>query len=73
MPGASVMHFKLIFSRPDGKILGAQAIGKGAADRRVDTIAALITMGGTLEDLKATHRSQASLENIFLELTETKE
>ena len=28
---------------------------------------------GTLEDLKATHRSQASLENIFLELTETKE
>ncbi len=52
MPGASVMHFKLIFSRPDGKILGAQAIGKGAADRRVDTIAALITMGGTLEDLK---------------------
>ena len=28
---------------------------------------------GTLEDLKATHRSQASLENIFLELTETEE
>ncbi|WP_407384527.1 ABC transporter ATP-binding protein [Ruminococcus sp.] len=28
---------------------------------------------GTLDDLKATHKSQASLENIFLELTETKE
>ena len=28
---------------------------------------------GTLEDLKQTHKSQASLENIFLELTETKE
>lgn len=27
---------------------------------------------GTLDDLKATHKSQASLENIFLELTETK-
>ncbi|WP_405340505.1 ABC transporter ATP-binding protein [Ruminococcus sp.] len=28
---------------------------------------------GTLDDLKATHKSQASLENIFLELTETKD
>ena len=28
---------------------------------------------GTLEELKATHKSQASLENIFLELTETKD
>ncbi len=28
---------------------------------------------GTLDDLKATHKSQASLENIFLELTDTKE
>lgn len=27
---------------------------------------------GTLDDLKATHKSQASLENIFLELTEIK-
>ena len=27
---------------------------------------------GTLDELKATHKSQASLENIFLELTETK-
>lgn len=28
---------------------------------------------GTLEGLKATHKSQASLENIFLELTDSKE
>ena len=28
---------------------------------------------GTLDELKATHKSQASLENIFLELTDTKE
>ena len=27
---------------------------------------------GTLDELKATHKSQASLENIFLELTDTK-
>ena len=34
------------------KILGAQAIGKGAVDKRVDVIAAMITMHATLEDLK---------------------
>ena len=28
---------------------------------------------GTLDNLKATHKSQASLENIFLELTDTKD
>ena len=28
---------------------------------------------GTLDELKSTYKSQASLENIFLELTETKE
>ncbi len=52
MPDSSVMHFKLLFEVPSGKILGAQAIGKGAADRRIDVIAAMIKMGGTLEDLK---------------------
>lgn len=52
MPNSNVLHFKLIFEVPTGKILGAQAIGKGNADKRIDVIATLITMGGTLEDLK---------------------
>lgn len=52
MPGSSVMHFKLLFEYPTGRILGAQAIGKGNVDKRVDVIAAMITMGGTLENLK---------------------
>lgn len=52
MPGNSVVHFKLLFERPTGRILGAQAIGKGNVDKRVDVIATMITMGGTLEDLK---------------------
>ena len=46
------MAFKLIFEVPTGRILGAQAIGKGDAVRRIDVIATLITMNGTLEDLK---------------------
>lgn len=52
MPNSNPLHFKLVFEIPTGKILGAQAIGKGAADKRIDVIATLISMGGTLEDLK---------------------
>lgn len=52
MPGSSPLHFKLVYEYPSGKILGAQAIGRGSADKRVDVIAAMITMGAGLEDLK---------------------
>lgn len=52
MPDSNPMHFKLIYEYPTGRILGAQAIGKGNVDKRIDVIAAMITMGGTLEDLK---------------------
>ncbi len=52
MPECSPMHFKLIYEYPTGKILGAQAIGVGNVDKRIDVIATMITMGGTLEDLK---------------------
>jgi len=52
MPDSSPLHFKLLYGYPTGKILGAQAIGKGDADKRIDVIATLISMGGTLEDLK---------------------
>lgn len=52
MPESNPMHFKLIYEYPTGRILGAQAVGKGNVDKRIDVIATLITMGGTLEDLK---------------------
>jgi len=52
MPGSNYMAFKLIFEVPTGRILGAQAIGKGNVDKRIDVIATMITMHGTLEDLK---------------------
>lgn len=52
MPDAKPLHFKLIFEVPTGRILGAQGIGKGNVDKRVDIIATMITMDGTLEDLK---------------------
>lgn len=52
MPDSNPMHFKLVYEYPTGRILGAQAIGKGNVDKRIDVIATLITMNGTLEDLK---------------------
>jgi len=52
MPGSNPLFFKLIFEKPSGKIIGAQAIGKGNVDKRVDVIASFIMLGGTLEDLK---------------------
>ncbi|SDN42798.1 Rhodanese-like domain-containing protein [Psychrobacillus sp. OK028] len=52
MPSSNPLHFKLIYEMPTGRIIGAQAIGKGNADKRIDVIATLITMNGTIEDLK---------------------
>ena len=52
MPDANNIFFKLIFAYPSGKILGAQAIGKGNVDKRIDVIATAITFNGNLENLK---------------------
>ena len=52
MPECHYMAFKLIFEVPTGRILGAQAIGRGECDKRINVIAAMITMHASLEDLK---------------------
>lgn len=52
LPNANPMYFKLIFEVPTGRVLGAQAIGKGNVDKRIDVIASVIKFGGTIEDLK---------------------
>ncbi len=52
MKKASPIFFKLIFEYPSGKILGAQAISKGMAVKRIDVISTLIQKNGSLEDLK---------------------
>lgn len=59
MPGAAPMHFKLLYEVETGKVLGAQAIGKGDAPKRIDVIATLIKMGGTIEDLQDLELSYA--------------
>ncbi len=52
MPDSEYLFFKLIFEVPTGRVLGAQAIGKGNVDKRIDVIATLLKFNGTLEDLK---------------------
>lgn len=49
-PGAAPITLKLLFA-PDGKVLGAQAVGKDGVDKRIDTIATVIRFGGTVYDL----------------------
>ncbi|MPQ42671.1 FAD-dependent oxidoreductase [Clostridium tarantellae] len=52
MPNSSPIHFKLLYEIPTGKILGAQAIGKGDVGKRIDIIATSIKYGATVQDLK---------------------
>ncbi|PKQ14360.1 MAG: pyridine nucleotide-disulfide oxidoreductase, partial [Actinobacteria bacterium HGW-Actinobacteria-8] len=52
MPESAAMHLKLLFEVPTGRILGAQAVGPGNVDKRMDVIATLIMLGGTLEDMR---------------------
>lgn len=52
MPESRPVHFKLIFEVPTGRVLGAQAIGKGEVAKRIDVIATVIKFGGTIDDLK---------------------
>ncbi len=50
-PGASPIALKLIFDRENGKIFGAQAVGKNGVEKRIDVIATAIKGNLTVEDL----------------------
>ncbi|MDK2829277.1 FAD-dependent oxidoreductase [Clostridium beijerinckii] len=52
MPNSHPVHLKLLYEVPTGKILGAQAIGKGDVTKRIDVIATAIKFGASVEDLK---------------------
>ena len=51
MPEAQMVFMKLLFDKNTGKIYGAQALGRGVVDKRIDVIGTLIKMGGTIYDL----------------------
>lgn len=51
-PGAMPIALKLIFCIPDGKILGAQAIGYSGVDKRIDVIATAMNFNASVYDLQ---------------------
>jgi len=57
-PEAKPLTIKLIYS-PEGKIYGAQMIGYDGVDTRIDMIAAILGMGGTIFDLEEVEHAYA--------------
>ncbi|GKU23198.1 FAD-dependent oxidoreductase [Clostridium folliculivorans] len=57
-PGAVQITLKLIFN-DEGKILGAQALGYEGVEKRIDVIAAVIRLKGTIYDLTEMELSYA--------------
>jgi len=51
-PGAQQMHIKMLFSKPEGRVLGVQIVGKDGVDKRIDVFAAAIRSGLTVFDLQ---------------------
>jgi pyruvate/2-oxoglutarate dehydrogenase complex dihydrolipoamide dehydrogenase (E3) component/rhodanese-related sulfurtransferase len=51
-PGAEQMSIKLLFAPTDGKILGAQVVGRTGVDKRIDVLAVAIQAGMTVYDLE---------------------
>lgn len=49
-PGGFMMTLKLIFNE-EGKLLGAQGVGSDGVDKRIDVIATVLRLGGTVQDL----------------------
>jgi rhodanese-related sulfurtransferase len=43
---------KVIFRKSDGRLLGAQAVGRDGVDKRIDSLAMAIQLGGTIHDLE---------------------
>jgi NADPH-dependent 2,4-dienoyl-CoA reductase/sulfur reductase-like enzyme/rhodanese-related sulfurtransferase len=49
-PGAETLHLKVLFA-PDGRLLGAQAVGHDGVDKRIDVLAVALRAGMDVDDL----------------------
>src|SRR5690606_13887894 len=49
-PGAEQIHLVASFA-PDGRLLGAQAVGRAGVDKRIDVLATALRAGMTADDL----------------------
>jgi rhodanese-related sulfurtransferase len=50
-PDSEQMTIQISFSPEDGKLLGAQVIGKDGVDKRIDTLSSVIQRGSTIYEL----------------------
>lgn len=50
-PGAVPLSMKIIFSPDNGRLLGAQVVGFGGVDKRIEMLAQVIQSKGTIYDL----------------------
>jgi len=50
-PDAEQMTIQIAFSPADGKLLGAQIVGKDGVDKRIDTMSSVIQRGSTIYEL----------------------
>jgi len=50
-PGATLMTLKLLFSMDGKKLFGAQIVGRDSVDKRIDTLAVAIRLGGGVKEL----------------------
>ncbi len=51
-PGATPLTLKLLYSLDGARIFGAQIVGRDGVDKRIDTIAVTIRLGGGVSDLQ---------------------
>jgi len=51
-PGANPISIKLIFDKRDGRVVGAQALGKSGVEKRIDVISMAIQHKATVFDLE---------------------
>jgi NADPH-dependent 2,4-dienoyl-CoA reductase/sulfur reductase-like enzyme len=51
-PGAKPIAMKVLFRKSDGRLLGAQALGKDGVDKRISAFAAFLQMKATMYDLE---------------------
>jgi rhodanese-related sulfurtransferase len=51
-PGAKPIAMKILFRKSDGRLLGAQALGEDAVDKRISALAMALQMGATVYDLE---------------------
>ncbi len=51
-PGASPIAMKLLYEPESGRLLGAQAVGDGGVEKRIDVLAMALQTGATVHDLE---------------------